>query len=191
MVKEDVAAFDAAAHYAYGKAKTRITVFEFSDPHCPYCRMIHKDKTLEKIVDASKGAVSLRPSYFPLDFHQGAKEESVAGICYGKLGGKTAYLNFRHEAFSRDSQSYDGRYSSEELAAYAEKYGIDAEKYASCVADGAVTKSLEESMAKASSYGIAGTPGYLIVNRDTGKYVLISGAYPLETFVKAVREAAK
>lgn len=191
MGEEDIAIFDEFAPYAYGKAKTRITVFEFSDPHCPYCRMIHKDKTLEKIVDASKGAVSLRPSYFPLDFHQGAKEESVAGICYGKLGGRSAYLNFRHKAFSRDSQSYDDRYSSEDLAGYAKEYGIDPEKFESCVTDGIVAEALEKSIAKASFYGIAGTPGYLIVNRDTGKYVLISGAYPLETFVKAVREAAK
>ena len=188
---EDVALFDSAAPYSYGKSKSQITVFEFSDPQCPFCRTIHKDKTLEKIVDASKGRASLAASYYPLDFHQGAKEESVAGICYGKLAGKTAFMDFRNKAFSRSSDSYGAYYSSEELAGFAKDYGIDAAKYESCVTDGAVAKSLEESMAKASSYGIAGTPGYLIVNRDTGKYVQISGAYPLETFVKAVREAAK
>lgn len=188
---EDVAAFDAAAPHAYGKAKAEITVFEFSDPQCPYCRTIHKDKTLEKIVDASKGRVSLATSYYPLDFHQGAKEESVAGICYGKLGGKSAYMNFKNRAFSRDSGSYGAYYSGEDLAGFAKEYGIDSDKYESCATDGVVAKALEESMAKASSYGIAGTPGYLIVNRTTGKYVQVSGAYPLETFVKAVREAAK
>ena len=188
---EDVALFDSAAPYSYGKSKSEITVFEFSDPQCPYCRMIHKDKTLEKIVDASKGRVSLATSYYPLDFHQGAKEESVAGICYGKLAGKTAYMDFKNRAFSRSSDSYGAYYSKEELANLAKGYGIDSAKYESCVTDGGVAKSLEESMAKASSYGIAGTPGYLIVNRTTGKYVQVSGAYPLETFVKAVREAVK
>lgn len=191
MPTEDVSAFDAAAPYAYGKAKAEITVFEFSDPQCPYCRTIHKDKTLEKIVDASKGRVSLVTSYFPLDFHQGAKEESVAGVCYGKLGGKSAYLNFKNQAFSRDSAAYGAYYSSEDLASFAKAYGIDSAKYETCVTDGAVAKEIEASMAKASSYGITGTPGYLIVNRNTGKYVQVSGAYPLETFVKAVREAAK
>lgn len=188
---EDVASFDSAAPYSYGKSKSEITAFEFSDPQCPYCRMIHKDKTLEKIVDASKGRVSLATSYYPLDFHQGAKEESVAGICYGKLAGKPAFMDFRNRAFSRSSESYGTYYSTGELAGFAKGYGIGSAEYETCVSDGAVAKSLEESMAKASSYGIAGTPGYLIVNRNTGKYVQISGAYPLETFVKAVREAAK
>lgn len=86
MLAEDIAAFDVSAPYSYGKSKSEITVFEFSDPQCPFCRKIHQDKTLEKIVDASKGRVSLAASYFPLDFHQGAKVESVAGVCYGKLG---------------------------------------------------------------------------------------------------------
>ena len=188
---EDVALFDSSAPYSYGKSKSQITVFEFSDSQCPYCRMIHKDKTLEKIVDASKGRVSLATSYYPLDFHQGAKEESVAGICYGKLAGKPAFMDFKNRAFSRSSDSYGAYYSAEDLAGFAKGYGIDSAKYESCVTDGAVVKALEESMTKASSYGISGTPGYLIVNRDTGKYVQVSGAYPIETFVKAVREAAK
>lgn len=188
---EDVALFDSAAPYSYGKSKSEITVFEFSDPQCPFCRTIHKDKTLQKIVDASKGRVSLATSYFPLDFHQGAKEESVAGICYGKLAGKSAFIDFKNRAFSRSSETYGDYYSPDELASFAKGYGIDAAKYESCVTDGVVAKSLEESMAEASSYGIAGTPGYLIVNRTTGKYVQVSGAYPLEIFVKAVREAAK
>lgn len=156
MSAEDVAAFDTAAPYAYGKAKAEITVFEFSDPQCPYCRTIHKDKTLEKIVDASKGRVSLATAYYPLPgFYAGSKEESVAGVCYGKLGGKSAYMNFKSRAFSRDSASYGAHYENEDLASFAKAYGIDSAKYETCVTDGAVAKEIEESMAKASSYGIA------------------------------------
>lgn len=155
MSAEDVAVFDIAAPYAYGKTKAEITVFEFSDPQCPFCRTIHKDKTLEKIVDASKGRASLATSYFPLDFHQGAKEESVAGVCYGKLGGKSAYMNFKNRAFSRDSAAYGAYYSSEDLTGFAKEYGIDTVKYQTCVSDGAVAKEIEVSMAKASTYGIA------------------------------------
>lgn len=76
-------------------------------------------------------------------------------------------MNFKNKAFSRDSTGYGEYYSGGDLASFAKEYGIDSAKYEACVTDGTVAKSLEESMAKASSYGIAGTPGYLIVNRNS------------------------
>lgn len=190
LAEADLALFDAAAPYSYGKSGSEITVFEFSDPQCPYCRKIHSDRTLEKIVNASKNRVSLAPAYFPLSFHDGAKEESIAGICYGKLAGKFAFMDYRNKVLSRDS-SDSSIYDVVAFAEFAKNYGIDAKKFDSCYRDVSVAKSLDDVMAKATEYGITGTPGYLIVNRANRKYVLVTGAYPLESFVQAVRESVK
>jgi hypothetical protein len=44
-------------------------------------------------------------------------------------------------------------------------------------------------MNQASSlFGVNGTPGNIIINRETGNYRLISGAYPVDDFVNAINE---
>jgi hypothetical protein len=35
-------------------------------------------------------------------------------------------------------------------------------------------------------FGVNGTPGNVIIDRETGNYVLVSGAYPLDAFIEAV-----
>jgi hypothetical protein len=35
-------------------------------------------------------------------------------------------------------------------------------------------------------FGVNGTPGNVIIDRETGKFELISGAYPVETFVETI-----
>jgi len=44
-------------------------------------------------------------------------------------------------------------------------------------------------MSQASSlFGVSGTPGNVIIDRDTGNYRLVSGALPVEEFVSAINE---
>jgi hypothetical protein len=35
-------------------------------------------------------------------------------------------------------------------------------------------------------FWVSGTPGNVIIDRETGNYKLISGAYPVENFVEAI-----
>jgi protein-disulfide isomerase len=37
-------------------------------------------------------------------------------------------------------------------------------------------------------FGVSGTPGNVIVDRENGNYILIAGAYPAEEFVNAINE---
>jgi predicted DsbA family dithiol-disulfide isomerase len=37
-------------------------------------------------------------------------------------------------------------------------------------------------------FGVNGTPGNVIIDRETGKFELISGAYPVESFVEAINK---
>jgi predicted DsbA family dithiol-disulfide isomerase len=42
-------------------------------------------------------------------------------------------------------------------------------------------------MSQASSlFGVSGTPGNVIIDKETGNYVLVSGAYPVSEFVNAI-----
>jgi predicted DsbA family dithiol-disulfide isomerase len=35
-------------------------------------------------------------------------------------------------------------------------------------------------------FGVNGTPGNVIIDRETGNYELVSGAYPVEEFVNVI-----
>ena len=37
-------------------------------------------------------------------------------------------------------------------------------------------------------FGVNGTPGNVIIDRETGNYRLVSGAYPVDEFVNAINE---
>jgi predicted DsbA family dithiol-disulfide isomerase len=44
-------------------------------------------------------------------------------------------------------------------------------------------------MNQASSiFGVNGTPGNVIIDRENGNYIVVSGAYPVEDFVNAINE---
>jgi hypothetical protein len=44
-------------------------------------------------------------------------------------------------------------------------------------------------MTQASTlFGVNWTPGNVIIDRETGKFKLISGAYPVDEFVNAINE---
>jgi predicted DsbA family dithiol-disulfide isomerase len=37
-------------------------------------------------------------------------------------------------------------------------------------------------------FGVTGTPGNVIIDRENGNYILVAGAYPVEDFVNAINE---
>jgi thiol:disulfide interchange protein DsbC len=52
-------------------------LFYVTDPQCPYCRQ--GVETLEKL--AADGEIQVHFLFFPLEFHKGAREQSVSTIC--------------------------------------------------------------------------------------------------------------
>ncbi len=76
--------------HIYGKQNAEITIIEYSDYECPFCKRIHP--TLKKIVDDSNGSVNWIYRHWPL--HQHSFEKLAAAECVAKIKGNDAFWKY-------------------------------------------------------------------------------------------------
>jgi hypothetical protein len=79
----EVPAVDATTDHIFGNPGAPITIIEYSDYECPYCKTF--GPTLNKIVTESNGGVSWVYRHWPI--HQGSMEKLVAAECVTKIKG--------------------------------------------------------------------------------------------------------
>jgi len=76
--------------------------------------------------------------------------------------------------------------SSVDLIALAKKAWIDETKFVSCVKSDEMKSQFLTDTAEWNSFGLTWTPGSLIINTKTKKYITVKWAYPLETFIEKI-----
>lgn len=81
--------------YTKGDKNAPITVIEYSDFECPYCKKFHP--TMEQVVKDYNGQVKWVYRQFPL--HQNSMTKLVAADCVGKLKGDEAYFQYSNLLF--------------------------------------------------------------------------------------------
>lgn len=173
IIKNKDLLLNDAATASIGDAKTAdISVVEFFDYHCGYCRTLLP--TITKIFNEDKkvrfvfkelpilGDDSVTAARAALAVHRIAKEK---------------YFDF-HTAL----MSHEGEFSEKELQGIAKKLGIDPEKLKAEMAKPEITAELDKTRKLAEELGIRGTPGLII--GDT----LSPGALSYEDFKKAIAE---
>ena len=106
--------------------------------------------------------------------------------CAGKLGGSSKYYAYIAEGFKAED------FTDTSVVDIAKTIGLDAAKFTACYNDQATKDAVTASIQEGNSlFGINGTPGNIVLNRETGKYVVINGAYPVEKFETAVASLLK
>jgi len=109
-----------------GPADAPITIVEFADYQCPYCRRAHPNMT--KLLLEYGEKVRYVFMDYPLEFHPQAGPASVAAKCAGEQGKFWDY----HD----NLMVMKGDLSPQDLAKRAEQLGLDAEAFGTCVTAG-------------------------------------------------------
>jgi protein-disulfide isomerase len=167
---------DVALH-VLGSADAPITMVEFTDYQCPYCRRFHEQSwpDLKKnYVDTGKVRFIVRD--LPLDFHDQALPSAVAARCAGEQGKYWPMydaLLSQTEALNKDS--------ARKLAVAA---GVELPAFDSCLHNPAIRHAIESDIAEAQRIGVTGTPGFVIAQRRDGQLegALMLGAQPSAAF---------
>jgi len=159
-----------------GNPGAPVTLVEYSDFECPFCKSFHL--TVKKVVDESKGQVKWVYRHFPLDeIHPvKARREAAASECAAELGGNDAFWKFADRFFEL-TPSNNKTDIDTVLPQIAREIGLDAAKFASCLASGRHDRRVEEDLQNAYATGGRGTPWSIIVSKSGKKYPL-SGAQP-------------
>ncbi len=163
---------DAKAQIA-GNPKGDVTIVEFFDYQCGYCKMAHE--TLKKYLAADKNAKVIYRQ-FPIlgPASQFAAKASLASARQKK------FTQF-HDALLTTKERLD----EDVVFKIASKVGLDVEKLKKDMEDPAIQKEIDDTIALGSDVGAQGTPSYVIGDK------LYPGALPLEQMKKAVEDVRK
>lgn len=165
---------DLKGRPSMGPEDAAVTLVEFSDFHCPFCARL--SPTLDQLVKNHEGRIRRVWWHSPLPMHPNASQAHAASECANEQGKFWEYHSLIFQDISK-SQDDAG------LLSLAEKLGLNQEQFKSCLGSETVKTLIQESVKKAQSFGVDGTPSSYI----NGKPVV--GAQPLESFEKAVQEA--
>jgi len=171
--------------HIYGNTDAVVSLIEYSDFECPYCKRFHP--TAKELVDQSEGKVNLVYRHFPLGFHNpGAQKQAEASECVAELGGNDAFWAFTDAIYERTSSGGDG-FPLDQLAPLAAEIGVDKAKFQECYESGKYAEHVKQDMAEGVQAGVSGTPGNILLNNKTGEALLRAGAQPLGAMQEAVR----
>lgn len=164
-----------------GDKKAPLTIIEYSDMECPFCKRFHP--TMQRITEEYKGKVKWVYRHFPLaSLHPLAAKEAEATECANELGGNDkfwAYLDY----FLEKTPGNNGT-KLEELPGIAKEVGLNEAKFKECLDSGKYAKHVQEDYADATAAGGQGTPYSVLVDSKGGK-TAVNGAQPYES-VKAL-----
>jgi protein-disulfide isomerase len=157
-----------------GNSNAPVTIVEFSDFQCPYCRAV--EPTLKKVLAKYEGQVNLAYHDLPLrDIHPQAQLAAEAGRCAGEQGKFWEY----HDLLLENQN----KLAREDLVGYARTLKLDDKQLDSCLSFGRYRPLIEQERQLGLKAGLTGTPGFLI----NGK--LLSGNLPQDSFEKFIQEA--
>ena len=169
-----------------GDKNTPVTIIEFSDYECPFCKR-HFDETLPQLIKnyVDTGKVKIVYRDFPLSFHDPmATKEAVAANCAREQGGDKKYFEFHDEIFKRTISNGNGL-NDKKIQTIAKELGLNTGKFTTCLADPAQTDEVKKDIADGTAAGASGTPTFVIGKTTSNGEIdgnLVVGAQPYAAF---------
>ena len=163
----------AASDPATGSDSAPVTIVEFSDFECPFCRQA--SPTLKKLQQAYGERVRVVWKDFPLtQIHPQAFKAAEAAHCAGEQG---KYWEYHDRLFANQSALH-----SAALKGYASEMKLDTQQFEKCLESSKYAERVRGGMAMGTQLGVNSTPTLYINGR------VIAGAYPYETLAAVVDE---
>jgi protein-disulfide isomerase len=144
--------FESAHQMVLGNPKGAITLVEFFDYNCGYCRQSVAD--LQALIDANPD-LRVVMKEFPI-LSEGSVEAARISAAI-KAEAPQSYWDFHQQLFTRPGQA-----SSQKAIEVARDMGLDTDKLLKLANAEDVTANLKEVQALAGALGLSGTPSYVI-----------------------------
>ena len=168
-----------------GKNDAKVTMIEFSDFECPFCKR-YFDETLSQIIKeyVDTGKVKLYYRHFPLDFHPAAMPSALASECANEQEKFWEY----HDKIFQEQDKIAGKTAdviTTQLKSFAQKLGLNASRFSSCLDNAKYQANVDADLNDGRTAGVSGTPTFFI----NGKRIV--GAQPYASFKALIDEELK
>jgi protein-disulfide isomerase len=172
--------------YAIGRADAPVTLVEFADFQCPFCKKFHTDAYSElKKNYIDTGKVRFVSRDLPLEFHPFALRAAEAARC---AGDQQKYWELRDALYSNAAPP-----SEEVINKAAETLLLDKSAFQSCLASEKYKADVQKDATEAATLQISGTPTFVLAKSSKDKLngIRIVGAQPYVAFQTAIESFLK
>jgi protein-disulfide isomerase len=151
-------------------AKAPVTIIEFSDYECPFCK--RGEDSITKVMQTYGDKVRLVFRDFPLPMHPNARPAAEAAHCANEQG---KFWDYHAKLFANQNAL-----GEDKLKQYAKDVGLDSAKFDECLAKKPGKAANDKDIADGGEVGVTGTPAFFINGR------MLSGAQPFEKFKEII-----
>lgn len=169
-----------------GNANAKVTIVEFSDFQCPYCRSFYNDSFgLIKKTYIDTGKVRLVFRDFPLtQIHPASRPSALAGACAEEQG---KFWQFHDAMFAQqDKKDPSGgtvSFGVSDIKSWMNGIGLDMATFNRCLDSQKYAGEVDRDIADGTALGVSGTPSFFING------TLLVGAQPFSVFQQAIDAA--
>jgi protein-disulfide isomerase len=167
-----VAVDTSGAHPMLGGKDAQVTIVEFTDFQCPFCKA--SESTLASLRKKYGDKIRLVHMDFPLSFHSHALDAAKAARCANDQG---KFWEFHDSLFINQ-----GKLAPADLKASAKTLGLNTVEFDACFDKAKYESEIKKDQAAGEKLGVDGTPAFFIDGRP------LTGAQPLPQFEQIIDE---
>lgn len=169
-----------------GNPDAPVTIIEFSDFQCPFCRKFWSE-TLPQIKKdyLVTGKAKFVYRDFPLaQIHLGATPAAEGAECAKE---QSKFWEMHDVIFEEQEKQGSGtvQFTADDVKKWAAKIGLNTSKFNQCLDSGKYKQEVDKDIADGSAAGVTGTPAIFVNGR------LIVGAQPFAAFKAVIDEELK
>ena len=174
--------YNMAGDQYVGSLDAPITIVEFSDMQCPFCKR-HAEETRPALDEAyvDTGKVLWVFKHFPLDIHPQAPAAGAAVECAAEQG---QFSEMMDQLFEKQSD-WSVADPNPVFLDIAAELGLDTDDFSSCLADPEIAERVASDLMEGAPF-VRGTPTFIILNDGQGS--IVPGALPVDSFVSVLDE---
>ena len=154
-----------------GEQAASVTLVEFADYQCPYCRKAEPE--LQRLREEFKGKLRYAFRDFPLPMHEYAEKAAEAAHCAAAQGKYWDYHDVLYASKQLDPPA---------LKTYARDLKLDTKAFETCLDSGQMSSVVGTQNSEAQALGLQGTPTFFV----NGRYV--SGNVTYERLKSVITE---
>jgi protein-disulfide isomerase len=158
---------ETAGRPAIGPADAEVTIAEFVDFQCPFCRNFHLE-TRPRLLEKYGDRIRLVSLHFPLSIHPLAIPAARAAECAFEGGRFAAY----QDALFKNQEGL----TAARLPQLAADVGLDSAEFEDCLSNPRTARAVSEDESDGRALGVTGTPTFFIDGRR------LVGALPYAQF---------
>ena len=165
-------AVNSSDHPAIGAKDAPVTIVEFTDLQCPYCKKT--EDTLKELQTKYGDKIRIVHMDFPLPFHSHALDAANGARCANEQG---KFWQFRDALFADQ-----GKLAPADLKAAAKKLGLNTTQFDACFDKAKYDSQIKSDLAAGEKLGVDGTPAFFVDGRP------LTGAQPTEKFEEIIND---